>query len=375
MRGRGAGARAVAAVAVVVVAAALSACGTTSETVATPTITSETPTPTPSDTPTPKTDEELLLDAAIAAEPAVIEIYSEFCDGSGTGSGFFIDSSHILTAAHVVEQATRSYALLNGTEADVTVIGLSTRADVALLELNKGSYDGVPLELAPETPGVGDGIGAIGYPEGGALTTTRGIVTATEQSVEVESVNRAHLVQTNALVSPGNSGGPLVGTDGLVYGVVHAGSDYDTEFGWAVSPVVAADFARAWLRQPQSYEPPDCGFDGEPDYQGASYEYYGPGEYDLCLATEYPLAEGLSIETPYLFDSPEDWAAQSVQSALAALEFGDPDLAVDGDFGPQTEAAVMQFQEYEGLTVDGLVGPETWTALNAALTDEGTCSY
>jgi peptidoglycan hydrolase-like protein with peptidoglycan-binding domain len=48
--------------------------------------------------------------------------------------------------------------------------------------------------------------------------------------------------------------------------------------------------------------------------------------------------------------------------------FGNPPpLAVDGDFGPQTEKAVKSYQRYYGLLVDGIVGPQTWSSLHAVV--------
>lgn len=55
-------------------------------------------------------------------------------------------------------------------------------------------------------------------------------------------------------------------------------------------------------------------------------------------------------------------AVVAVQSQLAARGY---EIAVDGDFGPQTDGFVRDFQTAKGLTVDGIVGPQTWAALLA----------
>lgn len=336
----------------------------------------------------PTSSTEALLAAAHAAEPAVSKIDVRTCDDRGSGSGFFIDGSHLVTAAHVVDSALTIDVGLGSRTVAAEVIGYNARADVAMLQLVGTTYDGTPLTLSEEDPKVGAPIAAIGYPGGESLTSTRGTVTDVNQSVEVQDgVRRGRLVKTDALVSPGNSGGPLVGTDGKVYGVVHAGGIYDTEYGWAVSPVVASDFVRAWQAQPQSYAAPSCGSSDpgwddsgpteapQPSSGGGAapvswpaYEYVGPSAYDVCQTSTYPLSRGLSTATSSPAGTPQDWSVQSLQAGLRALNYGSPKpVVVDGDFGPQTARAVRSFQARKGLVVDGLVGQQTWGALYDAL--------
>jgi len=324
-----------------------------------------------------------LVAVADKAQPAVVKIVVATCDQSGTGSGFFIDATHVLTAGHVVADS-KSIALTSGNSRYVgNVVGYNSRADVAMIEIRQGRFAGTPLTLANDDPRVGDAIVAIGFPLGEALTSTRGHVTGTGERVRIEDgVRRGRLIKTDSLVSPGNSGGPLVGLDGRAYGVVHAGDTYDTEFGWAVSPVVAADFARAWLNQPQSYESPNCSGGGggwvdsgpsePPDQQGGvkpdswpSYQYAGPAAYNVCLQASYPITEGLRAPSSPPSGSSKYWTITSVQAALRALNYGSPrGVVVDGKYGPRSAAAVRSFQSRKGLTVDGLVGPQTWGELH-----------
>ena len=58
-----------------------------------------------------------------------------------------------------------------------------------------------------------------------------------------------------------------------------------------------------------------------------------------------------------------------LQNLLRDLDFA---VAVDGDFGPGTEVAVTRFQSEDKLTADGIVGPQTWAALDAAKAKAGT---
>ena len=189
------------------------------------------------------------------------------------------------------------------------------------------------------------------------------------------------MVKTDALVSPGNSGGPLIGIDGRVDGVVHAGDRYDTEYGWAVSPVVASDFARAWLKQPKRFSAPSCSSPGDgwldsgPATESAGYAFVGPPKYDACINPAYPIDSGLSVKTRSPAGSAADWTVRSVQTGLRALGYGLSDVVVDGDYGPKTASAVGAFQRAEGLGVDGVVGQQTWDALHRSLKElPGACS-
>ena len=73
---------------------------------------------------------------------------------------------------------------------------------------------------------------------------------------------------------------------------------------------------------------------------------------------------GSGEDHPVLQQGAQGAAVKRLQSLLRSQ--GSPDLAVDGDFGPATEAAVKHFQSSHKLTVDGIVGPQTWAALEAS---------
>ena len=72
---------------------------------------------------------------------------------------------------------------------------------------------------------------------------------------------------------------------------------------------------------------------------------------------------------PTLRRGDERVAVRGLQRRLLGAGYGTGELEIDGEFGPQTEAAVKAFQEASGITVDGIVGPETWGHLNDAGSD------
>ncbi|MGH2922510.1 MAG: S1C family serine protease [Solirubrobacterales bacterium] len=143
--------------------------------------------------------------------------------GTATGSGFVIDDDgHILTNAHVVEGATE-IEVQAGDEGDVhsaEVVGMDPSSDVALLKVEE--TDGLtPLELGDSSKvQVGDAVVAIGNPFGLDRTVTTGIVSAKQRLIRAPNgFSISDVIQTDAAVNPGNSGGPLLDSAGRVIGI------------------------------------------------------------------------------------------------------------------------------------------------------------
>jgi putative serine protease PepD len=165
-----------------------------------------------------------VADVVAAVAPAVVSIQVEGNGGIGAGSGVILTSGgEVLTNAHVVQGATAVRVLVDGetTPRTATIVGADPSADLALLQL--GGDDGLPtVELGePFDVAVGDDVVAIGNALGlqGGPTVTRGIVSALDRSLETAAGVLSGLVQTDASISSGNSGGPLVNVDGEVIGI------------------------------------------------------------------------------------------------------------------------------------------------------------
>lgn len=137
---------------------------------------------------------------------------------SGIGSGFFLnDEGLALTAAHVTTQAEFKVRLPNGKVYPAAVVRLNRDADVALVRVR--GLTGTPcLRLADNEPNVGADLYAIGAPGDPNLSfsLTRGIVSS------LRTVKGFRRIQTDTPISPGNSGGPLLGADGHVQAIVQA---------------------------------------------------------------------------------------------------------------------------------------------------------
>jgi S1-C subfamily serine protease len=184
---------------------------------------------------------------------------------AGSGSGFIIDADgHVVTNNHVVEGGDAfAVTFLDGVTVEATLVGADPWQDVAVLELQLAADQELPgiaimgdsADLQP-----GDEVLAIGTPFGEyANSVTVGYANALDRVITVadrNGIDLPNLIQHDADIYPGNSGGPLVDMKGEVVGINVAGAT-EGDIGFAIEidaarPVIAAiladgEFDRAWL--------------------------------------------------------------------------------------------------------------------------------
>ena len=160
-------------------------------------------------------------DIAAKSLPSILMLKND----RATGSGFVIDSNGlVLTNRHVVAGPDRRFKVSGptGLNAEGRVIYIDRKLDFAILRV-PGAKRLKPLPLCYSSyPFPGQGVVAMGSPLGLAGTVTRGIVSAVRQpSGEMKGITPSYvtLIQTDASISPGNSGGPLLNNKGEVIGV------------------------------------------------------------------------------------------------------------------------------------------------------------
>lgn len=174
--------------------------------------------------------------AAAVIAPSVVTIDAVTDGGGSTGTGIIISSAgEIVTNHHVIEGAETVRVLLNGaTEAaEAEVLASDPSNDLALVQLKNPGPGLVAATFAdPAGIAVGDPAVAVGYAldlDGGP-SITAGIVSALNRSIEIDAGALDRLIQTDAAISSGNSGGPLINLRGEVIGVntAVARSGFDT---------------------------------------------------------------------------------------------------------------------------------------------------
>ena len=164
--------------------------------------------------------------------PAVVTVvgsinYQSFPFGSTvtsdvSGSGVFISpQGYILTNYHVVEDTSDLYVILaDGSEQEVTLLGYDKYADLAVLK-TEGDVPAVAALGNSDTLDPGESVIAIGSPLGDFKNSvTVGVISATGRSIDTgEGYKIEDLIQTDAAINEGNSGGPLVNLAGEVIGI------------------------------------------------------------------------------------------------------------------------------------------------------------
>ena len=142
---------------------------------------------------------------------------------SAIGSGFVIDKTgHIVTNYHVVQGAKKiNVSFSNGASTKATIVGVDPSSDLAVLKVDASSRALTPLQLGDsDTMRVGDPVVAIGNPFGLDRTVTAGIVSAIQRAITAPNgYTIDHVIQTDAAINHGNSGGPLLNRRGQVIGV------------------------------------------------------------------------------------------------------------------------------------------------------------
>lgn len=167
-------------------------------------------------------------------------------DRRGEGSGIvFTPDGYVLTNAHVV-QAGAVRVRIGGDVASGTVVGRDPRTDLAVVRVEASGLE--PLELAERPPRVGELVVAIGNPLGFDRSVSLGVVSATGRELPTRGSSLEGLVQTDAAVNPGNSGGPLLDLDGQVVGVNTAMVPFARGLGFAVPARTARWVATVLMR-------------------------------------------------------------------------------------------------------------------------------
>jgi serine protease Do len=167
------------------------------------------------------------------------------------GSGFVFDArGYILTNEHVIHGASKIYVRFYGSEKPIKakVVGTNYELDLAVLKVATSK----PLPTLrfgrSEDIRVGEWVIAIGNPLGLDHTVTVGVVSAKERPMTIGDRNYPHLIQTDAAINRGNSGGPLINLKGEVVGINTAVSQSSQGIGFAIAVNVVKDTLKELMK-------------------------------------------------------------------------------------------------------------------------------
>jgi len=166
---------------------------------------------------------------------------------NGAGSGVIVSKEgYLLTNNHVVEGADEvRIKLADGRELPAKVIGRDDKTDVAVLKVNADNLTAATFADSDRIE-VGDVVLAVGNPFGIGQTVTMGIISATSRATF--GLPYEDFIQTDAAISPGNSGGALIGSDGRLIGIntaIISRSGGNQGIGFAIPANIARDVLEA----------------------------------------------------------------------------------------------------------------------------------
>lgn len=184
------------------------------------------------------------------------------CESSFTGTGFLVGPDLVVTAAHLVRDASAISISFGRTSVNATTLGMNELADLALVR-TETPVQGHQFEFRTTEPPIGSDVAALGFPLGRPFTLTRGTVSALNAEQKIGNRVLSNLIQTDAAINHGNSGGPLITQDGQVSGVVVT-IEFDKDvraegIAYAVTAPRAAAAVQEWQARSVPVTLKDCG--------------------------------------------------------------------------------------------------------------------
>ena len=235
-------------------------------------------------------------------QPSVVSILTghttSFYDSAGSGVVVSKDGL-ILTNNHVIEDAKQiTVKFSNGKQAAATLVGAAPQSDIALIKASQDET--VPAKLGSSAAlRVGDDVVAIGNALnlGGAPSVTRGIVSAKDRALSTPTETLDHLIQTDAAINHGNSGGPLINSKGEVVGINTAIREDAQSIGFSIAIDSVKSLIKD-LKQGKGAVTPDQAFLGvqtvdvdSPDLPQAVKDQFG------VTATQGAFITGVTADT------------------------------------------------------------------------------
>jgi S1-C subfamily serine protease len=182
--------------------------------------------------------------AVEAGATSTVRVIGVACDSVLEGSAFVVAEGYVVTNAHVVAGVDDPRVQSTAVDEAATTVLFDPDLDLALLRVSE--TPGEPLPLATEPLQRGAAGAVLGYPGGGPLDATRAAILSTIDALGRDIYGRGEIersvLELQARIRPGNSGGPFVLADGRVGGIVFAAAMGEDDVGYAIaaSEILAA---------------------------------------------------------------------------------------------------------------------------------------
>jgi S1-C subfamily serine protease len=194
--------------------------------------------PPPPGEPVPPPTQSEARAAVDAAAASTVRVVGRACDAVQEGSAFVVAPGYVVTNAHVIAGVTDPEVQPSGGPAIwARTVLFDPDVDLALLLVERTPGPPLPLAIEPLEPGAAGAV--LGYPEGGPLDAGRAAVRRTMDALGRDIYGRGPVerlvLELQAEIRPGDSGGPFVLADGRVGGVVFAASASEPDLGYAIA--------------------------------------------------------------------------------------------------------------------------------------------
>ena len=245
-------------------------------------------------------------------------------ESEGVGTGIIVDSNgYILTNSHVIsdgEAKSVSVMFNDGSTEDGEILWHDAQLDLAIVKVNKAGL--IPAELGDsDNVKIGDISIAIGNPYGLDLkgTVTQGIISGLNRTITTENATMTGLIQTDASINSGNSGGPLLNENGQVIGINTAKTSEGESLGFSIPINSAKSIIESVI--------------SSGDYKKATLGIKGA---DASKYAAYAQAQGQSVVTDkgvYVSEVVLDSAAEraGLKSGDIIIKLGDEDISSMSD--------------------------------------------
>jgi putative serine protease PepD len=290
----------------------------------------------------------------------VVAIQAVTSEGADSGTGIVLNSKGlILTNDHVIAGA-RSITVASKGSSSVTraatVVGEEANSDLALIRIDPSGLGLKPLNLASSsTVQVGDPVYAIGNPYGLDETLTKGIVSALGREISApDGAKITGVIQTDAALNPGNSGGPLLDEQGEVIGVnsqiasdaasVAGSQPGSTGVGFAISSNTVAEVVKTILAgKGISSEAASRSRAQSESVNGAGSPYGSRSPYGSSSPYDEAEASGLSSEASAQAEAPGSSSEAGAESASTpnTVEGGEAGSGRSGSAGAMGDGGVV----------------------------------